>query len=210
VSQVSAPEATRYAGRRINRVEDARLLTGRGTFVDDISLPGMVHACFVRSPHARARIRSIDPSAALAVAGVVAVFTAADLNPTAREQWHTSIGPQSPETPRPPLADGEVRFAGDPVALVVAENRYVAEDAVDLVDVDYEPLPAVVDYTTAEDSEILVHQAHGSNLVGKLAGLPASALAEVYDSAAHVVAATIHQQAYAPVPMEGRRLIVDH
>ena len=75
-----------------------------------------------------------------------------------REQWHTTIGPQMPETPRPPLAEGEVRFVGDPVALVVAESRYLAEDAAELVEVDYEPLPAVVDYTEAEHAEVLVHE----------------------------------------------------
>src|SRR3954462_11764994 len=141
--------AVRYVGTRVNRVEDARLLTGRGTYVDDISLPGMLHAYFVRSPHARAAIRSIDASAALALDGVHAVFTAADLNPGVKEQWHTSIGPKSPETPRPPLAEGEARFAGDAVALVVADTRYIAEDAADLVDVDYDPLPPVVDYRQA-------------------------------------------------------------
>ena len=150
MTEIAADGATRYAGARINRVEDARLLTGRGTFVDDITLPGMLHACFVRSPFAHAAIRGIDTSAARAVPGVRFVFTAADLNPSVKEQWHTSIGPTSPETPRPPLADDEVRFVGDPVALVLAVNRYVAEDAAELVDVDYEPLPAVVDYTTAE------------------------------------------------------------
>ena len=86
------------------------------------------------------------------------VFTAADLNPGMKEQWHTSIGARSPETPRPPLADDEVRFVGDPVALVVAESRYLAEDAAELVDVDYEPLPPVVDYTTAEHADALVHE----------------------------------------------------
>ena len=111
----------------------------------------MLHACFVRSPFARARIEGIDASAALALPGVHAVFTAADLNPDVKEQWHTSIGKDIPDTPRPPLAEGEARFVGDPVALVVAESRYVAEDAAELVDVDYEPLPAVVDYTTAAE-----------------------------------------------------------
>ena len=113
----------------------------------------MLHACFVRSPFARAahprhrhrRRRSRCPACAF-------VFTAADLNPGVHEQWHTSIGPKSPETPRPPLAEDEVRFVGDPVALVVADDRYIAEDAAELVDVDYDPLPAVVDYTTAEAS----------------------------------------------------------
>jgi carbon-monoxide dehydrogenase large subunit len=206
----ATPGAARYAGARVHRVEDARLLTGRGTFVDDVSLPGMLHACFVRSPFARAAIRGIDTSAARALPGVRHVFTAADLNPGVHEQWHTSVGPKSPETPRPPLAEGEVRFVGDPVALVVAEDRYVAEDAAELVDVDYDPLPAVVDYTEAETSEHLVHEAHGSNLIGKIDGLPAAALADDYAGAAHVVEHTLHQQAYAAVPMEGRGLVVDH
>lgn len=201
--------ATRYAGARINRVEDARLLTGRGTFVDDVTLPGLLHACFVRSPHARARIVGIDVAEASASPGVRAVYTSADLNPGVREQWHSSVGPESPETPRPPLAEDEVRFVGDPVALVVAETRYQAEDAADLVVVDYDPRPAVVDYERAESADDLVHEAHGSNLIGQMAGLPASALADVFASAAHVVDGEIHQQAYAAVPMEGRGLVVD-
>jgi carbon-monoxide dehydrogenase large subunit len=209
MTEAVAPGAARYVGTRVARVEDGRLLTGRGTFVDDVTLPGMLHACFVRSPFPRAAITSIDASAALSLAGVHFVFTAADLNPDALEQWHTAIGP-GPDTPRPPLAEGEVRFVGDPVALVVAESRYVAEDAADLVDVDYEPLTAVVDYTTAEDASALVHESHGSNLAGELAGLPRSALEEVLASAAHVVNETIYQQAYAPVPMEGRGLVVDY
>jgi carbon-monoxide dehydrogenase large subunit len=197
-------------GARVHRIEDARLLSGRGTFVDDVSLPGMLHAYFVRSPFPRAAIRGIDTSAALRLPGVHAVLTATDLNPGAKEQWHTSIGPEGPETPRPPLAEGEVRFVGDPVALVVADSRYVAEDAAELVDVDYEPLPAVVDYTTAEGADVLVHESHGSNLIDELGGMPASALEESFAAAAHVVSETIYQQAYAPVPMEGRGLVVDY
>ena len=206
---MSPTGAARYVGTRVNRVEDARLLTGRGTYVDDIVLPGMLHACFVRSPFARAAIRGIETSAALALPGVRAVFTAADLNPDVKEQWHTSVGPASPETPRPPLAEDEVRFVGDPVALVVAESLYLAEDAAELVDVDYEPLPAVVDYTQAEGADALVHESHGSNVIGEMAGRPASTLDDVFASAAHVVSETIFQQAYAPVPMEGRGLVVD-
>lgn len=200
----------RYAGTRVKRVEDSRLLTGRGTFVDDISLPGMLHACFVRSPLPRAAVERIDAAPALALPGVRFVFTAADLNAAVRAQWHTSVGPKSPETPRPPLAEGEVRFVGDPVALVVADSRYLAEDAVDLVEVDYRRLPPVVDYTTAEQARVLVHESHGSNLIGEIAGLPAAALEDDFSAAAHVVAETIYQQAYAPVPMEGRGLVVDY
>ena len=130
----------------------------------------MLHAYFVRSPHARAAIRAIDTSAALALPGVHFVFTAADLNPDVKEQWHTSIGPESPETPRPPLAEGEVRFVGDPVALVVATSRALAQDAAELVDVDYEPLPAVVDYIDAEDATDARARAHGSNVIGEING----------------------------------------
>jgi carbon-monoxide dehydrogenase large subunit len=202
--------ATRYAGARVPRVEDARLLTGNGTYVDDIRLPGLLHAVFVRSPFARAAIGGIDVSVARAQPGVRFVFTAADLNPHVKEQWHTSIGPESPETPRPPLADGEVRFVGDPVALVVADSRYLAEDAADLVEVDYEQLPAVVDYTTAETAGPLVHEEHGSNVIGKMAGPPASLLEDEFATAAYVVSETIYQQAYAAVPMEARGLVVDY
>ena len=209
IADVAAGGATRYAGRRMPRVEDARLLTGHGIYVDDIDLPGMLHACFVRSPFPRAAIRGIDTSAALALPGVRAVFTGADLNPGVKEQWHTSMGPQSPETPRPPLAEDEVRFAGDPVALVVAENRYLAEDAADLVDVEFDPRPPVVDYLQAEETTELVHEAHGSNVVGELNGRPSSSLDDAFSAAAHVVGETIFQQRYAPVPMEGRGLIVD-
>jgi carbon-monoxide dehydrogenase large subunit len=210
VTTVASGGATRYAGARVNRVEDARLLTGHGTYVDDISLPGMLHACFVRSPHARATIRSIDTSAARAASGVRAVFTASDLNPDAREQWHTSVGPGGPETPRPPLAEHEVRFVGDPVALVVAESRYLAEDAAELVDVDYEPRHAVVDYSQAEDADALVHELHGSNLIGGIAGAPSSIVESAFASAPHVVSETIYQQAYTAAPMEGRGLVVDY
>jgi carbon-monoxide dehydrogenase large subunit len=195
---------------RVARVEDARLLTGHGTYVDDVRLPGMLHACFVRSPYARAAIKGIDTEAARAAPGVRVVFTAADLNPHVKEQWHSSIGPRGPETPRPPLADGEVRFVGDPVALVVADSLYRAEDAAELVDVDYEPRPAVIDYLRAPEVTDLVHEQHGSNLIGELAGLPSSALDDVFDSAAHTTSATITQQAYVALPMEGRGLVVHH
>jgi carbon-monoxide dehydrogenase large subunit len=201
--------AARYAGNRVHRVEDARLLTGAGTFVDDITRPGMLHACFVRSPHARARIVAVDASAALELPGVHAVFTAADLNPGVREAWYTGTGKMVPDTPRPPLAAGEARFAGDPVALVVADSRYIAEDAAELVDVDYEPLPAVADYATAGTSQARVHEAYQGNLAGELGGEPWETLADVYDGAPHVVSETIWQQAYTAVPIETRGLVVE-
>ncbi|MBV9666035.1 MAG: xanthine dehydrogenase family protein, partial [Actinobacteria bacterium] len=188
---------------------DARLLTGHGTFVDDVVRPRMLHACFVRSPVARARIVSIDASAALAVPGVEAVFTAADLNPDVREAWFTSMGKDMPDTPKPPLAEGEARFVGDPIALVVAVDRYVAEDGADLVDVELEPLPPVVDYETAREFEQLVHDTYPGNVAAEIGGAPAEMLAPTFEEAAHVTAVTIHEQACAPVPMETRGIVAE-
>jgi carbon-monoxide dehydrogenase large subunit len=201
--------AARYVGARVNRVEDQRLLTGHGTFVDDITRPGMLHACFVRSPFARARIGGIDAKAALALRGVRAVFVAADLNPCVREQWYTLMGRDVPDTPRPPLADGEARFVGDPVALVVATDRYVAEDATDIVEVDYEPLRPIVDYASGQRADPLVHEAYPHNVAGAL-GAPMSVdLAAAFDGAAKVVRETIRQQAYVPVPIETRGMVAE-
>jgi aerobic carbon-monoxide dehydrogenase large subunit len=199
--------ATRYAGTRVPRVEDNRLLTGRGTFVDDVTRPGMLHACFVRSPFAHAKINGIDPSAALALPGVRAVFTAADLNPDVKEAWHAVAGKDIPDTPRPPLAEGAAKFVGDPVALVVAENRYVAEDAVELVEVDYEPLPAVADFTKAVGSAVIVHDAYPDNVAGGMGGAPPDE--ETFSTAAHVAEANVYQQIYAPVPMETRGMVAE-
>lgn len=204
---VQGSVSPRYAGRRVQRVEDGRLLTGRGSFVDDISRPGMLHACFVRSPFARARINSIDTSAALALAGVHAVFTAADLNPDVREAWHAVAGKDMPDTPRPPLAEGEAKFVGDPVALVIADNRYVAEDAIELVDVDYEPLPAITDFTLAQSSDVLVHESYANNVAGGMGGAPPDE--EVFGGSSCVVEQSVYQQIYAPVPIETRGLVVE-
>jgi carbon-monoxide dehydrogenase large subunit len=199
--------APRYSGTRVPRVEDLRLLTGRGTFVDDITRPGMLHACFVRSPFARAAIKAIDTSAASALPGVRAVFTAADLNPDVKEAWHAVAGKDVPDTPRPPLAEGEAKFVGDPVALVVADSRYIAEDAVELVDVEYAPLQAVADFTRAMNADVAVHEAYPDNVAGALAGAPPDQ--ETFSSAAHVVSENIYQQMYVPVPMETRGIVVE-
>jgi len=204
---VTETVATRYAGTRVPRVEDNRLLTGRGTFVDDVSSPGMLHACFVRSPFARAKIIGIDAAAALALPGVRAVFTAGDLNPDVKEAWHAVAGKNIQDTPRPPLAEGEVKFVGDPVAVVVAESRYLAEDAVELVDVDYEALPAVADFTQAVNSDVVVHEAYPDNVAGGMGGAPPDE--ETFSSAAHVAEANVYQQIYAPVPMETRGMVVE-
>jgi carbon-monoxide dehydrogenase large subunit len=200
---------TRYTGSRVARVEDARLLTGHGTFVDDVTRPGMRHVCFVRSSLARGRVLGIDIAEALALPGVHAVLTAADLNGLAGDVWYTGDGIKGPRPPVPPLADGEVRFVGDPVVMVVADDRYVAEDAAELVVVDYEPLAAVADYVTAPGRDDLVHVAFAGNVMGELEGGNAAGVAEALASAAHVVEEDVFQQAYAAVPMEPRGIVAE-
>jgi carbon-monoxide dehydrogenase large subunit len=161
-------------GERIARNEDPRLLTGRALFVDDLDLPGMLHVAFVRSPHAHARLRGIDASRALAREGVVAIYTAADLG--AYWQPGPLLVPPPPvegmvfnQRTQVPLAKDKVRHPGEPVALVVAVSRYVAEDAAEEVTVDYEPLPAVVDMEKAlAPGASLVHEDVGSNLAARV------------------------------------------
>jgi carbon-monoxide dehydrogenase large subunit len=133
----------RSIGRHEPRREDARLLTGRGRYIDDIEVPAALHACFVRSPHAHARIVGVDTSAALAMPGVVAVFTGRDIAPhTTRHRMAPPIeGLQPMDADTLPI--DKVRFQGDPVACVIASDRYLAEDAAEKVVVDYDVLPAV-------------------------------------------------------------------
>jgi aerobic carbon-monoxide dehydrogenase large subunit len=135
--------ATSLVGSRIKRREDPRLIMGRGTYVDDIQLPRMTYAAILRSPYAHARIRSINVDKAKALPGVVAVMTGADL-----QGKNVPCGWTLPDikvAPHPALAVGKVRYTGDAVAAVVAEERYIARDALDLIEVDFEPLPVVVD-----------------------------------------------------------------
>jgi carbon-monoxide dehydrogenase large subunit len=166
--------STRTLGQRIPRNEDARLLTGQALFIDDVDLPGMLHAAFVRSPHAHARLGKVDASAARGRAGVVAVYTAADLG----EYWRPGplLVPPPPidgaafnQRTQVPLAKDKVRHVGEPVALVVAESRYIAEDAAADMVVDYEPLPAVVDLEAAlQPGSAHVHDDLGTNVAAKV------------------------------------------
>lgn len=135
-------------GRRIKRVEDEPLLRGQGRFVDDIRIPGVLHAAFFRSPHAHARLKRVDLTAARALAGVRAVFIYDDLRPHLTCDRIPLALPSAairfPVDPYP-LARGELTYVGEPIALVVAESRAIAEDALSLIELDTEPLPAVID-----------------------------------------------------------------
>ena len=156
----------RYIGQSAPRADAARLLQGRGRYVDDVSLPRMVHAAFVRSPHAHAKILAIDTSAARAAPGVVAVFTGADLaqhvTPYVGVLTHLA-GLRS--APQHPMALDVARWQGEPVVMVIATSRALAEDACEHVMVDYDPLPATLDAETALDPDTpVIHPEFGSNL----------------------------------------------
>ena len=162
--------ATRYFGERIKRNEDPRLLMGQGLYVDDVDLPNMLHVAFVRSPYAHAKINNIDVSQALQREGVFAVYTADDLG----DYWKPGPLLVSPppvegivfnEKTQVPLARDKVKFAGEPVVMVLAESRYIAEDALADIQIDYEPLEAVVDLEKALSIESpIIHEEIGSNV----------------------------------------------
>ena len=197
--------AGRYVGARVQRLEDPRLLAGRGSYIDDHAVPGMLHAAFVRSPVARGSLSSVDVSEAVAMPGVAAVFTMDDFREVFRPTYSTIIGRDATTPPLRPLADGDVRFAGDPIAIVIAQSRYLAEDAAEAVDLDLEPLPPVMDSETGLRTEILVHPETGSNVAAQICA-PADD-EQVFSGAAHVVTETIGQHRYVAVPMEGRGLV---
>lgn len=161
---------TRYFGQPIKRNEDPRLLTGQALFTDDVHLPGMLHVAFVRSDYAHGYIRSIDIDAALATPGVIAIYTADDLG--AYWQHGPLLVPPPPipdlvfnQRTQVPLAKGKVRHVGEPIAVVVAESRYLAEDAAEKVVVMIDPLPAIVDIETAlAPNAALIHEDLDQNL----------------------------------------------
>jgi aerobic carbon-monoxide dehydrogenase large subunit len=134
-------ETTRHTmGDRMPRKEDGRFIRGKGNYVDDVRLPGMLHSAILRSPLAHAKINSIDVSAALELPGVHAVITGADLDAQGLAWMPTLAGDTQAV-----LATDKVRFQGQEVAFVVADDRYVAQDALELIEVDYEPLDVIVD-----------------------------------------------------------------
>src|SRR5262245_17613079 len=133
--------AERLFGKAIKRREDPRFITGRGQYVDDVKLPGTVYAAFVRSPHAHARIKGVNATKAKSMPGVVAIYTGQDVQVGNLPCGWMLPGIKVP--PRPVLAQGKVRYAGEPVAIVVADSVYTAKDAAEAAQVDYEPLPGV-------------------------------------------------------------------
>ncbi|KPV40763.1 xanthine dehydrogenase family protein molybdopterin-binding subunit [Alicyclobacillus ferrooxydans] len=192
-------------GSTLKRREDPRLITGNGQYSEDIQLPGMLYASVLRSPHAHARIVNINTDAAKALEGVVAVYTGKDLEgkigtvPTAWLPPDSNI--QTP--PHEVLAVNKVRYVGDGVALVVAENRYVARDAVDLIQVTYAPLPAVAEQEQAiADGAPILHDGVENNVAFHWQA--GNATDDVFENAEVIVKQRFRQQRLIPNPMEPR------
>src|SRR5690242_20008073 len=175
-------------GASILRREDARFLTGHGRYTDDITIPGTTHAAFVRSPHAHARIRAIDTTRAQSVRGVQAIFTGAQLASGGVNGIPTGWLLPDIKTPtHHPIAVDRVRHAGEPVAVVIADNPYVARDAAELVVVDYDALPAVVDTEGALTNATLVHDDAPNNRCFHWELGDAAATDAAFRNATHVV-----------------------
>jgi aerobic carbon-monoxide dehydrogenase large subunit len=198
-----------WVGKRMKRKEDPRMIRGISHYTDDLKLAGMVHCAFARSPHAHAEIKAIRTDAAKALPGVIAVYTSADT---------TSLGPvpcaiQMPDlkVPRHPvLAEGRVRYVGEPVAVVVAEDFYTARDAAELVEVDYEPLPAVTDLEKAlsKDSP-LVHESFKSNQAFTHQ-LKNGDIEAAFKKADRIVKQRMMNQRLAPIAMEPRAVVAEY
>ena len=211
---MTAIAAERYTGASIKRSEDPRILTGAGRYVDDIKLPGMLHAAFVRSPLAHARVISVDAEAARALPGVVAVLTGADLETMTVPGPDTLMALMGWAGPTPEftlLATDKVRLVGDPVAVVIAESRYVAEDGCELVEVEYDDLPPVANAAFALDPSSPplfanlgdnIARPHSRTEFGDVAGTFADA-DRVYDF--HI---DVHR--HQNVPMEGRGCVASY
>jgi carbon-monoxide dehydrogenase large subunit len=206
--------ATRYFGAAIPRNEDRRLLTGQALFVDDVELPGMLHAAFLRSNQAHARIRAIDVTAARARPGVVAVYTAADLG----DYWRPGplLVPPPPiagatfhQRTQVPLAKDKVRHVGEPLAVVLAQDRYLAEDALTDIVVEFDPLPAIVDLETAlSDSSTLVHEDLRSNVAAHVRQTRGD-YATARRQADHVIGRRFLYDRGASCPIETRGIVAN-
>jgi carbon-monoxide dehydrogenase large subunit len=199
--------AARFVGQRVARREDVRFLTGRGQYVDDVQLPGTLHVAFARSHVARGRIVAIDIAEAKALPGVRAVYLAIDLVPLVHDH---KVDDEPPGKDRPfrLLAAGDVRCVGEPVAMVVAESRYIAEDAVDLIVLDIDAQPPVVDPADAVAAgAALVHEGSASNLYSDIPAAENPDADAVFAAAPVVLTETFDQHRYLTVPMETRGIV---
>ena len=211
------PGKSQWMGKPLRRLEDAKLLAGQGRFTDDVNLPGQLHAAFVRSPHAHARIASLDIFAARAAPGVIAVYTGADIRgagmkPVPFTQMHKRPGGADMTVPpRDALTSEVARFVGDAVAMVVAETRDQARDAAEMVEVDWDALPANADLPAAARADAPVHwkdafmPEHG-NIAALYTMGDRAACETAFAAAAHKVSLRVVNQRVIANPLEPRAL----
>ncbi len=200
--------AERFVGRAVRRTEDLRFVTGRGCYVGDFTRPGLTHAVVVRSQVAHAGVSRIDAAAALALPGVLAVLTSADLHAATAIPIRLAPLPGFDRYLQPPLASAEVRYVGEPLAVVVAEDRYLAEDAAARVVVEYEPRPAVADAHRALADDVVIHAATGTNVASRYTvsrGDPDGAFAD----AEYTRVETFRCHRHTAVPLETRGLLAE-
>ena len=198
----------RWVGAALPRKEDRRMLLGRGRFVGDMARPGMLHAAFARSPFPAAEIQAIDTSAATQLNGVRAAFTAADLGHPYLEA--VLEREEFTATKMPLLATGQVRFAGEPVAVVIADDPYLAQDAAELVDAEYQPLPPVTSIGAARDPGARqVHDALAGNCLVNLAMFDDPSLDDIFAAAPLVIDAVFSSARLAALPLEGRACLAE-
>lgn len=201
----------KYVGASVKRVEDPRFIQGRGKYVANLKLPGMLHAAIKRSPYAHAKINSIDTSAAVGMPGVVAVFTGEDMKGDGIGSIPCGFNPPDIKTaPHMALAVDKVRHVGDGVAVVVAENIYAAYDALEMIVVDYEPLPAVVDAKKATDADApQVHDEIPGNVSFHWPLGDKEAVQQVLANSDHVVELELINQRLIPNAMEPRACVAE-
>jgi carbon-monoxide dehydrogenase large subunit len=197
-----------YIGKPVKRVEDPRLITGAAKYLDDLQIPGMLHAVVLRSAYAHARIRHIDTSVAAAVPGVVAVLTGKDFEelPPLPCAWQASAGriPNYVNTPRV-LEIDRVTFTGAGIAVVVAEDRYIAQDALNLIRVEYEPVPVVVDAEkAAQPGAPQLHENAAGNICMDWECGDSAATAAALEEADVVVRQRLINQRLIPSPLDTR------
>ena len=205
--------SARSIGVSVTRVEDSRILTGGGRYADDVVVAGMLHAAFVRSTAAHARVVSLDAAAARGADGVVAVFTGADVVARTSPISPSIVPPGFRFEPFYALASDRVRFVGDPLAIVVATSRALAEDAAELVTVEYEELDAIVSFADARDTtRTPLFESLGSNIVCHLSATGGGDITASFGAAHAVVRSAVVAHRVAPVPMEGRGGVaeIDH
>ena len=211
---------TAFIGRSLPRREDRRLLTGRGQFIADFELPRMLHAVFVRSPLAHARIKAVDLTRAAAAPGVIAALSGPELAqllpPVSDTQlalpskWTTQVQHKFINPQQPLLAHDKVRHVGEAVAVIVAETRYAAEDAAQLVELDLDPLPAVLDPDASLGAgSPIVHDRFGTNLIGSFT-VAKGDIERAMARAPHRLKRRFHHHRYAAMPMECRGVVGLH